>query len=71
MNAVTQTPRRPGWRSAERDPCAAEAQLEGRADYGCVDWYVYGEAEPAADARRPPAQPAGAPPEPQARAQPH
>ncbi len=70
MNTVTQTLHRPGRRSVELDPFAAETHVEGRTDYGCVDWYVYGEEKPTAAACPPPAPPASAP-GPQAPTQPH
>ena len=53
MNALTQTPRRPRRRIAELDPFEVAADFEPRASYGCVDWYVYAEEEPRADARAP------------------
>ncbi len=79
MNAVTHALRRPGRRIAELDPFAAGPDVEPGVDYGCVDWYVYGEEQPPADAPAPRAQPrteaAGLPlvlpPEPQARARRH
>ncbi len=79
MNAVTHALRRPGRRMAELDPFVVAAQVEPAAGYGCVDWYVYGEDKPAADARtqqtRPRTGKAGLPLvvpfEPQARTQRH
>lgn len=79
MNAVTHTLRRPGRRIGELDPFALAPDVEPGVDYGCVDWYAYGEEAPSADAPAPRAQPgtatAGLPlvplPEPQARAQRH
>lgn len=71
MNAITQTLHRPGRRRAELDPFAAETDIEGRTDYGCVDWYVYGNEQPPAAAHRPPGEPASAPPEPPAPTQRH
>lgn len=79
MSARMDTLRRPGRRIAELDPFAVEAGVKPDVNYGCVDWYVYGEAEPTAAAPPPQAQPkvatAGLPLirllEPRARSLPH
>ena len=57
MNIHLHAIHRPGRRSAELDPFAAEPDAEPGTGYGCVDWYVYAEAQPTAKAPAPRAQP--------------
>ena len=56
MNILTYAVRRPRRRIVELDPWI-ETDVESRAGYGCVDWYVYGEEEVTADTHAARAQP--------------